>query len=350
MILRGTDFGHVWQASGSTNFDEKGWWYHGRGLLRPLKPLIKMAGLDFRGSTFVSKTTTLKPREGNMPLKDDGMTPEEWMPRCIHVNRKTHAAVNAVGLSGPGLDFLLESGVWQKRTAPFFISLMSLAPTARERLAELSSCTLRLTNEKGKFKTPFGIQVNFSCPNGGINPADLIKEVKPCLDVLAMLEVPIAAKFGPDLSIEAALEIEKHPALDAFCVFNTIPWDKLPDNEKVQYFGSTTSPLVKHLGEKFKGGVSGEPLLRRVIDWIAAARKAGLKKPVNGGGGILSPYDAKCVMMAGANSVSLGSIAFLAPTQVGHTIRETIIWVREQERQRARMRTMKYEEPTEAEL
>ncbi len=313
MILRGIDFGHVWQASGATNFYGQGWWYH---------HWLKMFGLDFSGSTFVAKTTTLDVRLGNMPMKQDGVTPKELLPKCIHVNRKTRAAVNAVGLSGPGLTSLISSNKWQERREPFFISLMSLAKTAAERRRELSTCAVHLGIEKPSFKAPFGIQVNFSCPNGGINPADLIKEVKPCLDIFAPLEVPIVAKFGPDLSIEAALEIEKHPALDGFSVFNTLPWNKLPDSEKIYYFGSTISPLIRHLGEKFPGGVSGAPLLERLQKWIATARNAGLKKPINAGGGILNSIDAFRLIGSGADSISLGSIAFLAPTQVQKTISE----------------------------
>ena len=318
MILRGIDFGHVWQASGATNFYGEGhgaghgWWYH-----KWLKPF----GLDFRGSTFVAKTTTFLARAGNMPLKKDGVTPKELLPRCVHVNRKTKAAVNAVSLSGPGLSMLLVKGEWQKRREPFFISLMSLADTPAKRQTELYMCVSTLVRYKREFRANFGVQANFSCPNGGVKPEDLISEVKPCLDILAELDVPIVAKFGPDLLVEAALEIEKHEALDGFCVFNTIPWDKLPDNEKVKYFGSTTSPLVKHFGEKFKGGVSGIPLLSRLCEWIFAARKAGLQKPINAGGGILCGNDVRDVVRSGADSISLGSIAFLAPTKVKEAIR-----------------------------
>ncbi len=318
MILHGINFGHVWQASGATNFFGEGhgaghgWWYH---------PWLKLFGLNFKGTTFVAKTTTLHAREGNMPLKRDGLTPKEFLPKCIHVNRKTRAAVNAVGLSGPGLGFLLRSGMWQRRKSPFFISLMSLAPTAQIRREEIRTSVSMLREAKRTFRADFGIQVNFSCPNGGIDPKDLIKEVEPCLDIVGALDVPLVAKFGPDLSVEAALEIQRHEALDAISVFNTIPWNKLPDEEKLKYFGSTTSPLEKHLGPNFKGGVSGEPLLQRLQEWIFAARTAGFRKPINAGGGILSSQDARRVVESGADSISLGSIAFLAPTQVQKVIR-----------------------------
>lgn len=79
MKLLGIEFGRVWCASGARNFfgDHPAYWFH-----RPLRPI----GLDWSGSTFVAKTTTLEPRRGNMPLGGrSGTTPREWFPRCVRV-------------------------------------------------------------------------------------------------------------------------------------------------------------------------------------------------------------------------------------------------------------------------
>lgn len=312
MILRGIDFGFVWQASGATNFYGQGWWYH--HLLRPF-------GLDFSGATFVAKTSTMFPREGNMPLKNDRVTPKEWLPQSIHVNRKTGAALNAVSLSGPGLDFLLRSGEWQKRKDAYFISIMSVAGTADERQGEIERCA-NLIREHKKGLGRFGIQLNVSCPNGGLDTKSLVTETMPYLDTLRGLDVPVVVKLGPETQIKAAAEIANHPACDALHVFNTLPWDKLPDEEKIKYFGTTTSPLVAKLGEKFKGGVSGKPLKGRLVNWLRDARNYGIRKPINAGGGILCSNDAGDMIDAGADGISLGSIAFLASTQVKRTTRD----------------------------
>ena len=83
-------------------------------------------------------------------------------------------------------------------------------------------------------------------------------------------------------------------------------------------FGTTKSPLA-HLGG---GGLSGEPLLQLLHGWIVQARVAGIKKPLNAGGGILSLKDAKQIMEACAfkdgeeSSIALGSIAILRPWRV----------------------------------
>jgi len=52
MILRGIEFGNVFNASGARGFFGEGYVYH--RLWRPF-------GLSYDGSTFVAKTTTLLP-------------------------------------------------------------------------------------------------------------------------------------------------------------------------------------------------------------------------------------------------------------------------------------------------
>ncbi|MEK7078406.1 MAG: hypothetical protein AAB911_02450, partial [Patescibacteria group bacterium] len=109
------------------------------------------------------------------------------------------------------------------------------------------------------------------------------------------------------------VDIANHSACDAICISNTIPWGQLPDRIDWEgLFGSKISPLA-HLGG---GGLSGKPLLPLVIDWITKARRVGLRKHINAGGGILSIKDGMKVFMAGADSISLGSIAFLRPWRV----------------------------------
>lgn len=339
MILSGINFGPVFQASGATNFyghgrgRGHGWWYH--KLLRPF-------GLNWDGSTVVTKTTTFLPRPGNMPLKKDGVTPKEWVPRCIVVNRKKMAALNAVSLSGPGLEFLLQSGEWQKLTRPFFISVMSLAPTREGRHAEFDAIFDRLASAKRDyhFLADWGVQINFSCPNGGVDPNDLIDEVVPRLDLAGRHlpdTVPIMPKFGPEAHPNSMLRIVKHPRCSALCFCNTMPFGKhpkwatsVPPIDWKGIFGTDDpkeSPIAKRF-PGFAGGLSGAPLLPFVMEWLRAVRALGITTPINAGGGILSPMDVSRVFDAGADSVFLGSIAMLAPTQVGQTIRSAHLYAR----------------------
>ena len=153
LVLDGIPFKRAWNAAGARGFFGEGYWWHG-----PCRPL----GLDWRGSTFVAKTTTVEPRAGNMPLDADHR-PRGLKPACIKVNFRKAAVLNAVGLSGPGLDVLLADGRWQARRDPFFISFMAVDATPAERVAKAFEFALAVGKEKHRFVAPFGVQVNLSC-------------------------------------------------------------------------------------------------------------------------------------------------------------------------------------------
>lgn len=337
LILRGIHFDPVFQASGATNFYGQGWWYH--KLLAPF-------GLRFTHTTFVSKTTTLLPRAGNMKLKADGVTPKEWFPKCVYVDRNRRLALNAVGLSGPGMQSLLESGKWQKQTRPFFISIMSLEKTPRDRLAEVREMCEMLTHvyNARTLVGCFGIQVNCSCPNGGLDPNALVDEVIPVLEMMEYVlppQIPVMPKFGPEVRPSSLARIAKHRRCYAVCAFNTLPFGKhpvwatrtSPINWKV-LFGTDDpheSPIAKRF-PGFAGGLSGAPLLPFLIEWLEQVHALGISIPINAGGGILSGNDAGHVLDAGADSIFLGSIAMLAPTQVQKTIQFAHRYARLQQR------------------
>jgi len=306
--LRNIKFGNVLVASGAQGFFGEGYWYHKWG--RPF-------GLNFTGATFVAKTTTLYARAGNMPLHPD-FTPRDRMPKCIVVKPWKGVALNSVGLSGPGAEALLETGQWQARKEPFMLSFMSVAPTAPHRISELVRFVDLLRERLHEFRAPVGLQVNYSCPNVGLHPGDLVNEVMTGLDMAHDLGIPIMPKFNVLLPPQVAKEISEHDACDALCISNTIPWGALPDRiDWKGLFGNNTSPLAQFGG----GGLSGKPLLPLLIEWLDHAQSAGVRKPISAGGGILSYEDAHQVMRAGADSIFLGSIAFLRPWRMQGIIR-----------------------------
>jgi dihydroorotate dehydrogenase len=302
MKLRGISFGNVLSASGVQGFFGEGYWFH---------PYLKPFGLDFSNFTFVAKTTTLDARTGNLPLRND-FTPRELMPKCIHVKPWQGVALNALGLSGPGALALLETGRWQARTKPFFISFMSVASTAQERLDELEIFVRYLTRYLPRFRAPFGLQINYSCPNVGLHPHDLFNEVGEGLSIAARPGIPLMPKFNVVLPPKLAKAIGEHPACDALCISNTIPYGQLLKQEEWEKLFGQSSPLKSYGG----GGLSGKLLLPFVIEWLKEIRSIGFTKPINAGGGILSLGDARDVLDAGADSIFLGSIAFLRPWRV----------------------------------
>jgi len=116
MKLRNIEFGDVFCASGARNFFGEGWSYH-----QPLRHF----GLDYSGSTLITKTTTIDPRDGNMPLQADSTQPVELRPKCIVIKPWDAVVLNSVGLSGPGLEWILKQNKWQKKKDPAVISFMA---------------------------------------------------------------------------------------------------------------------------------------------------------------------------------------------------------------------------------
>lgn len=305
MKLRGIDFGRVWGASGVQGFFGEGYPFH-----RIFKALF--GGMfSFGGMTFVAKTMTWRPREGNMPRREDGITPRERRPACIVVKFRKRVALNAVGLSNLGAEALLETGRWHAWRDPHFLSFAAVGGTPSVRLRELEE----FVDFFGKthqpyFKGPHGLQINLSCPNVGIYPEELVEEASDMLSAARSLEIPLAVKVNVLVPPHAAYAIAAHAACDAICISNSIPWGALPDRiDWEKLFGSTISPLAKFDG----GALSGAPLLPLVVEWIREARRVGVKKHINGGGGILHPRDVRTLHNAGADSVAIGSLAILRP-------------------------------------
>lgn len=299
-------FSGAWCASGARGFFGEGYRYH-----RPLKPF----GLDWRHSTFAAKTMTLPKRAGNMPLLED-YTPKEFYPRCIRVNFFGGAPLNAVGLSNPGAQALLECGKFQKIPRPFQLSFMAVGLTRDERRKEVEGFGRLLAHYLPGFRSKIALQLNYSCPNlEGHETAEeeLIIEIAEDLAILgSYVDVLFVIKLSSATSVETVLAIGSQPLCAALCLGNTIKWCDFPDQLKLKYFGTLKSPLA-HLGG---GGVSGRPLLPYVLHLIGALRARGFAKHINACGGILSKADAWQVIHAGASSLSLGSIAFLRPLRV----------------------------------
>lgn len=311
MKLRGIQFQPVLDASGARNFDGRGWWYH-----RPLKPF----GLDFSGSTFVAKTTTLHSRKGNLEMQADGISPTKFFPDCVVVRFCSGVALNAVGLSGPGAEALLKMKIWLNWREPFFLSFMTVSSTVKERLRETKDFVDLLQRYQPGFMAPFGLQMNFSCPNvGRVLPQNFLEEVQQSLEIAAVLKVPLMPKLSVTTDVETAVKIASLKECDAICVSNTIPWGGLSNRiDWKNLFGTDRSPLEKYGG----GGLSGAPLLPLVEEWVREAvvtRK--ISKPINAGGGILSCRDVDRLKNCGASSIFIGSVAFLRGWRVKSIIR-----------------------------
>ncbi len=304
------EFRKVWVASGALGFFGEGYWFH---------RWLKHFGLDFDDATFTAKTTTLYENRGNMARNLD-FTPRDHFPDCIYVDWRNWLrgnALNAIRLSGPGAFPLISAGLYQERTKPFFLSFMSIEQARDKRLDELKWFLTILDEHLPRFKTRPGLQLNFSCPNTGHELDELLKEVDATLTVAGRLGIKIVVKLNALAPVEAARDISQHPHCDALCVSNTIPYGKLPELIPWEKYFGAKSPLEKYGG----GGYSGKLLLPIGLKWLHNARACGITKHINYCGGILKLADAKMAFSFGADSISLGSIAFLRPWRVRGIIR-----------------------------
>lgn len=306
MRLRGVDMGHVFCASGARGFSGEGYWFHG------------FPGVGYRGTTLVTKTTTLNPRWGNMPLDAD-LRPADSLPDCIVVKPMRGAVLNAVGLSGPGIDALLPKWMELPTHETLVVSLMSAAADAETRVGELEKMCHRLRTI-AVFRPCFAVQINLSCPNVGLDPTHLLEEASSILSKASAALVydrPLLLKLNALVPPSAAAEIASHPSCDAVVCSNTIPWGAIPDRIDWRgIFGTDVSPLARYGG----GGLSGAPLLPIVEDWIREFRAEclaeGFVKPVVACGGVLSKPCADRLLDAGADAVELGSVSILRPWRV----------------------------------
>jgi len=321
LVLNGVDYGPVQSASGAQGWFGEGYWYH-----------RYVPGLNWKGCTFVAKTTTLNARKGNMLLNERGEVKERF-PKCVVVNLRKGIVLNSVGLSGPGAEALIGMGDWQRREDPFFLSFMSVSSTIEDRLFEAHAFADLLNGHADSFCAPFGVQINLSCPNTGHDPTEIAKDTKRILEVFQFLrpEIPIVPKFNVLYPVEALSELESF--CDAICVSNTLPWGTLPaEVDWARLFGGAWARHARGHQEWIPlnplktrgidgGGLSGAPLLPLVEEWVKAARGRGIDIPINAGGGILCPNDVDRLAKAGADSVFLGSIAILRGWRVRSTIR-----------------------------
>ncbi len=97
------------------------------------------------------------------------------------------------------------------------------------------------------------LQINFSCPNVGLDTAHLVDEVGETLNESQKLGIATMIKLNALVPVEAAHLMTAHAGCDALVMSNTIPWGQLPDRiDWKGLFGSDTSPIAKYGG----GGLS----------------------------------------------------------------------------------------------
>ena len=322
MIIDDIEFPNAWCAPGARNFDRSGWWYS--RLLRVLP------GYSWEGTGFVSKTTTLSARAGNMPLKRDGKTPKQKLPRCIKIYPFSGHVLNAVGLSGPGIDDVLQMLLDDLPTEPFMISIMCVG---EDHLAELSTMLDKIEIFRKKCPTPFIVQVNMGCPNTGEDPSSFYAEMDAFLSEFQRRGLKVFFNFSPLVPVEMLLKADKHSACAGFWIANSIPWGTFGIEWRrfgrlVRRRHKPDSPLPRRLKwsassgtPRPNGGLSGPACRTFTESTVRKARKAGVTKPIIAGNGVQLGWHADRLWEAGATGVALGIVGAVRPHRLGKLVR-----------------------------
>lgn len=323
MLIDKIEFPNVWCAPGARNFTGRGWWY--TKLLESLLP-----GYSWDNTGFVTKTATLFPRPGNMPLREDGQTPKEWLPRCIKVYPFSGHVLNAVGLSGPGLDEVLRMLHNEPPNGPFMLSIMCVG---EDHPDELRRMLIKIAVFKKTFNVPFLVQVNMGCPNTGEDPASFYAELDSFLDEFLVHDMKAFFNFSPLVPVEMLQKADRHPACAGFWIANTIPWGTPGINWRrfnrfLRRRHKADSPLPRRLKwsassgtPRPNGGLSGPSCLPITVRRIQEARRAGVTKPIVGGNGIQHEDDIHSLYGAGATGIALGIVGMLRPWRLRSIIR-----------------------------
>lgn len=247
-------------------------------------------GADFPGSLDLSrfaavtlKSATLEPRAGNAG-------------RTVHYS--TDFTLNAVGLSNPGIQVVLDDYFprWRNRGCPVGLSVWGTSTDEYRRLTEIAA-----------HAGIDYIELNLSCVNAA-TPSLPPTEIA---EIAAACAAPVYAKVGlsscsrpihPD-DIQHATEIARIRSLAGIIMGNSV---SVPTN------GLLSTPC---------GGLSGEHLRKYNLAWVQATSHHA-EIPIVAAGGISTAEHIREYREAGAAGFQIGTAMRRSPSITYQTITE----------------------------
>ena len=240
----------------------------------------KLVDLNKLGA-IVTKSVTLKPREGNPP------------PRVVET---PSGMLNSIGLQNDGIDAFIKDKI------PFLnkVKTAVIVSIAAHRIEDYAAIARKLD----KIKRVDAIEINISCPNvkGGLefarepdSAAAVVRAVR------AVSKKPLITKLSPNVKdiTEIAMAAEDAGS-DAVSLVNTFTGMAIDIDAKRPVLGNIV------------GGLSGpaiKPIALRMV-WETAKK---VKIPVIGIGGIMGYEDALEFIIAGASAIQIGTANFVNP-------------------------------------
>ncbi|MBL7137117.1 MAG: dihydroorotate dehydrogenase [Candidatus Marinimicrobia bacterium] len=238
---------------------------------------------------IVTKSLTLKPREGNPP------------PRIVET---PSGMINSIGLANIGVDLFLE----EKADFLKIYRGQVIINIAGRTDSEYCEILKRLTEENWID----GFEINVSCPNvseGGIefgtDPkilSNLARKLRDLTDKFLMI------KLSPNVTdIRILAETSQKCGADAVSMINTVYGSAIDINTK--------KPLINSV----IGGLSGPAIKPIAIANIIKSYRV-IDIPIIGIGGISRGEDVIEFMLAGASAVQLGTVHFYNPLAINEIL------------------------------
>lgn len=238
---------------------------------------------------IVTKSLTLKPREGNPP------------PRIVET---PSGMINSIGLANIGVDLFLEEKAEFLKIYRGQV-IINIAGRTDSEYCEI----LKLLTEENWID---GFEINVSCPNvseGGIefgtDPKilrNLTRKLRDLTDKFLMI------KLSPNVTdIRILAETTQKCGADAVSMINTVYGSAIDINTK--------KPLINSV----IGGLSGPAIKPIAIANIIKAYQV-IDIPIIGIGGISRGEDVIEFMLAGASAVQLGTVHFYNPLAINEIL------------------------------
>ena len=272
------------------------------GKLKLKNPVMVASGTfgyaeEFKGfldlkklGAIVTKTITLKPRQGN-PAPRTCETPAGML--------------NSIGLENPGIEVFLDDKLSEltKIGVPIIVSISSEKDPKE---------FMMLAKQLDKIKAVSAIELNISCPNirsHNVTPAQrhslIAQDPKATYDLVKMVRMTtkktLITKLSPNVTdiTEIAQAAEKAGS-DAVSLVNTF--------SAMSIDVSTRTPRIAMI----TAGLSG-PAIRPIAVRMVWEIYQKIKIPIIGMGGIMDTPSALEFFIAGATAISVGTANFINP-------------------------------------
>ena len=235
----------------------------------------------FPFAAFVSKTVTLRPRQGNPP-------PRLWeLPAGL---------MNSIGLPNKGLEGYLAHDLPElaRLPVPLIVNVMGFS---RDEVSTLVTAF-------AQHDEVAALELNVSCPNvetGLVMGADPDEVARLLSAVRPLTDKPLIVKLTPNASdVPAVAVAAEREGASALSLINTIRGMALHPRTGDPWLGGTT------------GGVSGPAVRAIALAQVRSVTEA-VSIPVVGMGGVSHGRHAAELIRAGAALVAVGTESFRDP-------------------------------------